>query len=133
MPYVLGHMLKSVPRSSCVHALVLLKSKGTKHVFKVQHVLQHSCVREAHGHCAVLLQGGAFLTVNSFETTAIKSKAHNTCCGTLAVFGREHIPSECVFGFAPLSSDCPKALKFSKSYMGIYPAKSHYNQWEPGE
>lgn len=128
MPYVLGHTLKSAPRSSRVRALVLLKSKGIKHAFKVQHVLQHSCVPEAHGHCALLLQGGALLPHNSFETAAIESKAHNSCCCILAVFGREHIPSESVFGFAPPSSDCPKAPKFSKSYMGIYPAKSHYNQ-----
>lgn len=133
MPYVLGHMLKSVPRSSRVRALVLLKSKGIKHVFKAGHVLQHSCAWEARGHCAALLQGGAFLSHNSSGTEAVESKAHNSCCCILAVFGREHIPSECVFGFALLSSDCPKAPKFSKSYMEIYPAKSHYNQWEPGE
>lgn len=128
MPYAMGHMLKTMPRSSCVCALVLLKSKGIKHVSKVQHVLQHSCVWEAHGHRPAVLQGAAFLSLNSFETAAIDSKAHNTCCCILAVFGREHIPSECAFGFALLSSNCPKAPKFSKSYMGIYPAKSHYNQ-----
>lgn len=88
MPYVLGHMSKSMPQSSRVRALVLLKSKGIKHVFKVQCALL--C------HSAVLLQGGAFLSLNSSETAAIKSKAHSTCCCILAVFRREHIPAECV-------------------------------------
>lgn len=96
-------------------------------------MLQHPRVWEVGGHCAVLLQGCAVLSHNSFETAAVELKAHSTCHCVLAGLGRERIPSERVFGFAPLSSNCPKAPKFSKSYMGIYPAKSHYNQWEPGE
>lgn len=96
MPYVLGHTLKSVPRSTRVRALVVWKSKGIKRVFKVRHVLQHSFAREAHGHCAVLRQGGAFLSHNSLQTAVTKSRARNTYCCILAVFRREHIPSECV-------------------------------------
>lgn len=44
MPYVLGHMLKSMPQSRHVCALVVWKSKGIKHIFKVWHVPALLCL-----------------------------------------------------------------------------------------
>lgn len=96
MPHVLGHMLKSMPRSSPVRAVVVQKSEGIKHIFKVWHVFQHSFALQAHRRCAVLLQGDAFLSHNSLQTAVIKSRAPSTYCCSLAVFRSEHIPSECV-------------------------------------